>query len=224
MKLLVESNFDEVSAITEANASGGKDLYITGKYIQTEIVNKNGRKYAKSLLEGEVARYIAEKVSKNAAYGELNHPATPQINLRDASHRIVELYEQGNDYIGKSIVLNTPMGNIVKAIHEGGGIVGVSTRGTGSLKNVNGINEVQNDYRIATAADIVSDPSAPEAFVTGIMEGVDWVFDAQNGWVAQELAENIRNKFRSQKVISEEDKLRSFVMFLDRVRNVDITI
>ena len=183
---LIREEVEDVQIITEANENGEKDLFITGPFLQAEVVNRNGRKYPGHIMEREVARYIKEAVSKGRAVGELGHPQGPSINLDRISHKIVELRKEGNNYIGKAKILNTPAGDIARGLIKGGVQLGVSSRGMGSLKPRNGINEVQDDFYLATAADIVHDPSAPDAFVNGIMEGVEWVWD--NGLLkAQQL-------------------------------------
>lgn len=222
MKLITELNMEDVQVIEEAVSGGGmKNLYLQGTYLQSGIRNKNGRVYPPSILENEVNRYTRELINTGRAFGELNHPPTPQINLREVSHRVVELVKEGNNYIGKSIVLDTPMGNIVRGVINGGGVPGVSSRGMGTLKKTATHNEVCEDFRLATAADVVSDPSAPDAFVNGIMENVSWVFDDANGWRAQELAETVR---RSGKILTESQRLQVFERFLFHVRNVDSTL
>ena len=167
MKLISELT-ENVKYLVE-ESDGKKNLYIEGIFLQSECVNKNKRKYSKSIMEREVNRYRKEFVEQNRALGELGHPDGPQINLERVSHRIVSLKEDGNNYIGKALILDTPMGNIAKSLLEGGTKIGVSSRGLGSLKPVNGINEVQDDFYLATAADIVSDPSGPQCWVDGIM-------------------------------------------------------
>lgn len=176
MKLIREIN-EQVEFITESSIdeSGKKNLYITGPFLQTEVKNRNGRIYKRDIMSKEVDRYINQYVNKNRAYGELGHPDTPTINLDRVSHMIVELKQEGNDWIGKAKILETPMGNIARNLIEGGGQLGVSSRGMGSLKQENGANIVQDDFYLATAADIVADPSAPDAFVRGIMENKEWM-------------------------------------------------
>ena len=169
MKLIKEIN-ETISYIVE-EADGKKCLHIEGPFLVAEKVNKNGRKYLKETMAKEVRRYTEEYVNKNRAFGELGHPDTPSINLDRVSHMTINLREDGNQWIGKAKILETPMGKIAQNLIEGGAQLGVSSRGMGSLKNVNGINIVQDDFYLATAADIVADPSAPGAFVQGIMEG-----------------------------------------------------
>lgn len=220
MKLITEL-VEDVQVIAEDNKSGGKNLYIQGVFMQAGIPNKNRRIYPESILENEVNRYIAEDVSKNKAYGELNHPPTPSVDLERACIRICELKKDGGNYIGKALVLNTPMGGIVRGLIEGDCNLGVSSRGMGSLKKTGMIDEVQSDFRLATAADVVSNPSAPDAFVNGIMENVEWVHDEKNGWKALDIVEETRKQMHIKK-LDESQMLQAFQRFIDRVKNVDI--
>ena len=173
MKLIKEV-FDKIDFITE-ETDGKKQLYIQGPFLQCEKKNRNGRVYLKETMRKEVERYTNEYINKNRAFGELGHPDTPSINLDRVSHMIVGLHEEGNDWIGKAKILDTPFGTIVKNLIDGGAQLGVSSRGMGSLKSQNGVNVVQDDFYLATAADIVADPSAPDAFVRGIMENKEWM-------------------------------------------------
>ncbi len=177
MKLITEIT-ETVEYISEAKEAGGKDYFIRGPFMQANIKNRNGRVYPAEVLDKEVNRYVTENVHKNRAYGELGHPTSPTINLDRVSHMIKELTRDGDNFIGKAkIMTETPMGQIVKNLMDEGASLGVSSRGMGSLKNKNGAAEVQNDFYLATAADIVADPSAPDAFVEGIMEGKEWIWD-----------------------------------------------
>jgi hypothetical protein len=173
MKLIRELT-ESVQYLTEEK-DGKKTLYIEGPFLVAEAVNKNKRMYKEETMRNEVNRYNEEYISKNRAFGELGHPDTPSINLDRVSHLIVGLRQEGNAWIGKAKILETPMGNIARNLIEGGAQLGVSSRGMGSLKMENGINVVQGDFHLATAADIVADPSAPGAFVQGIMEGKEWM-------------------------------------------------
>ena len=173
MKLIKEIT-ESVQYITEEK-DGKKTLYIEGPFLVAEAVNKNKRMYKEETMRNEVKRYSEEYINKNRAFGELGHPDTPSINLDRVSHLIVGLRQEGNAWIGKAKILETPMGNIARNLIEGGAQLGVSSRGMGSLKMENGINVVQGDFHLATAADIVADPSAPGAFVQGIMEGKEWM-------------------------------------------------
>ena len=173
MKLIKEIT-ESVQYITEEK-DGKKTLYIEGPFLVAEAVNKNKRMYKEETMRNEVKRYSEEYINKHRAFGELGHPDTPSINLDRVSHLIVGLRQEGNAWIGKAKILETPMGNIARNLIEGGAQLGVSSRGMGSLKMENGINVVQGDFHLATAADIVADPSAPGAFVQGIMEGKEWM-------------------------------------------------
>jgi hypothetical protein len=176
VKLITET-IQNISYLKENREDGGKAYYIEGPFLQTEIKNRNGRFYRKEIMQKEVDRYIKEYVNTKRAFGELGHPDGPSINLDRVSHMIVGLKEDGNNYIGRAkIMTETPMGRIVKNLIDEGAQLGVSSRGMGSLKvNSEGVNEVQDDFYLATAADIVADPSAPDAFVRGIMEGKEWM-------------------------------------------------
>lgn len=190
MKLISES-VEHVKYITEAVEGGKKNFFIEGIFMQGGIANRNRRIYPKDTLVNEAKRYAKELVETKRAYGELGHPIGPTINLDRVSHRIVELKQIGEsgDIYGKAQLLDTPMGNIARGIIESGGVLGVSTRGMGSIKEgKDGLKEVQNDFFLATAADIVADPSAPDAFVNGIMESVEWVY-GKNGQLEKHVVE-----------------------------------
>lgn len=184
MKLIAEQVLN-VRYLTEDNGKGGKDHFIEGVFMQAERKNRNGRVYPHQVLSKEVDRYNREYVSKNRAFGELGHPDSPTINLDRVSHMITSLTPDGNNFIGKAKILDTPNGKIVKSLLDGGASLGVSTRGVGSLKPANGFQLVQDDFHLATAADIVADPSAPDAFVRGIMEGAEWVM-VNGKWTQQQ--------------------------------------
>jgi len=188
MKLICEVADDQaLQFLEEADASGGKKLYIQGPFLQAEQPNKNHRQYRIETLQREVKRYNENYVQKNRAYGELGHPQGPTINLDRVSHMIVKLEQSGNDFIGKAKITDTPSGNIVKALMGEGASLGVSSRGMGSLKDIgSGLSEVQDDYYLATPADIVADPSAPDAFVQGIMENKEWTC-VEGIWMEQHL-------------------------------------
>lgn len=216
MKLICET-IEDVKYITEKTESGKKNLYIEGIFMQGDIVNRNKRSYSTDILEKEVLRYSKALIEKGRAFGELGHPNGPSINLDRVSHIITELKRDGNNFIGKARIADTPMGDIARGIMESGGQLGVSSRGMGSLKeNKSGIMEVQDDFYLATAADIVADPSAPDAFVQGIMEGVEWVWD--NGILkAQKLEEakkQIDNAVASRE-LTQEKKLEIFERMLN---------
>ena len=174
---LIRERIEDVNYLTEATEDGKKDLYIQGPFLVAEQGNKNRRMYKIDTLQREVDRYVKEYVNTKRALGELGHPDTPSINLERVSHLITELKQDGNVFVGKAKILDTPYGNIVKNFIESGVNLGVSSRGMGSLvPGDNGLSVVQDDFRLATAADIVADPSAPGAFVNGIMEGKEWLF------------------------------------------------
>ena len=176
MKLITE-HVEEINVITEAKKDGnGKKFIIEGIFMQANKPNRNGRMYPRDILEAAVSKYDAEQVSKGRAVGELNHPEGPTINLDKVSHKITELKWDGNNVVGKATVLDTPMGKSVQGLLEGEGQVGVSSRGMGSLAKQGNVNVVNKDFML-NAVDIVQDPSAPEAFVNGIMEGVEWIYE-----------------------------------------------
>jgi hypothetical protein len=214
MKLITET-LDEVKYLTE-ESNGVKNLYIQGPFLVAEAKNRNGRIYEAHIMKREVGRYNEEYVDKNRAFGELGHPDGPSINLDRVSHLITNLTQEGNVWIGKAKILETPMGKIAKSLIEGGGSVGVSSRGMGSLVNKNGVNYVQPDFYLATAADIVADPSAPGAFVNGIMENKEWVWD--NGLIKEaEIASMKQAIIRAKQNQLEEIKLRQFESFLSKL-------
>jgi hypothetical protein len=174
---LIKEVVETCTLITENKLGKGKEYFIEGVFLQSEVKNRNGRMYPESTMDKEVARYMLEKVGKNTAYGELGHPDSPSINLDRVSHMIVDLRKEGTNYIGKAKIMETPMGNIARSLLEGGANLGVSSRALGSLRmNKEGVQVVQDDFMLSTAADIVADPSAPDAFVRGIMESAEWVF------------------------------------------------
>jgi len=214
MKLIKEVT-ETVSYLAEEK-DGKKSLYIQGPFLQAEVVNRNGRKYLKEVMQKEVQRYNENYVHKNRAFGELGHPDTPTINLDRVSHLTTELYQDGNNWIGKAKILDTPMGTIVKNLIEGGAQIGVSSRGMGSLKNINGINVVQDDFHLATAADIVADPSAPDAFVQGIMEGKEWML--VNGvWTEQDYFQAVSHIRKASQREIEQVSMRIFENFLKKL-------
>jgi hypothetical protein len=218
MKLITEL-VEEVKIFTEAKDGGKKNLYIEGVFLQGNIKNKNGRLYNTEILDKEVKRYINEYVAKNRAFGELGHPSGPTINLDRVSHQITELRKDGDNFIGKARISSTPMGNIVRGLIEDGAQLGVSSRGMGSLKqNKEGVNEVQDDFFLATAADIVADPSAPDAFVNGIMEGVEWIWNNKTLVVttAESIKQDIETSVRAMR-LDEEKKLALFNRFLNAI-------
>lgn len=219
MKLICEV-LEEVKLITEEKEDGKKDFFIEGIFMQADLKNRNGRIYPMPVMEKEVNRYVREYVDTKRAFGELGHPEGPSINLDRISHMITELKKDGSNIIGRAKILETPMGNIAKNIIQGGGALGVSSRGMGSLKDKNGIMEVQDDFTLATAADIVADPSAPGAFVNGIMEGVEWVWD--NGLLKAQQIELYKEEIekaaaKPNKRVLEEAMLRTWTDFLSKL-------
>ena len=196
VKLFTEA-VEEVQYITEAKEGGGKNYKIKGIFLQADIKNRNGRVYPMEILEKEVSRYNKKFINENRAYGELGHPEGPTVNLERVSHMVTELYPDGKNFIGEAKIMETPMGKIVKNIMNEGGKLGVSSRGMGSLNQKNGANYVRDDFYLATAADIVADPSAPNAFVEGIMEGKEWVWN--NGALIEAELVELRRKFDVKK-------------------------
>ena len=192
---LISEEINDVEYITEQKEGGKKDYKIKGIFMQADIKNRNGRVYPMEVLETEVGRYNKKFINENRAYGELGHPEGPTVNLDRVSHMVTSLKKEGNDFIGEAKIMDTPMGKIVKNIMDEGGKLGVSSRGMGSLEQKNGANYVKKDFMLAAAADIVADPSAPNAFVEGIMEGKDWVWN--NGSLVE--AELVRMKSRIER-------------------------
>lgn len=216
MKLITEV-FEEVQYLSEENDEGEKSYFIEGIFMQAEKPNRNGRIYPKGVLEREVNRYIKEYVNKNRAYGELGHPQGPTINLERMSHLIKEIRVEGNNFVGKAKIMDSPYGNIVKNLIKEGAALGVSSRGMGSLKRKNGINEVQKDFYLATAADIVADPSAPDAFVQGIMEGVEWIYE--NGVWSQKVLEGAKKEIEETSSANlETKKMQIFERFVNGLK------
>ena len=217
MKLIKEVN-EAISYeyIEEAAGSGKKSLFIEGPFLVSDRKNKNGRLYEFNTMKKEVHRYTEEYINKNRAFGELGHPDSPTINLDRVAILIKGLREDGNQWVGKAKVLDTPMGNIARQLIEGGAQLGVSSRGMGSLKNINGVNVVQNDFYLATAADIVADPSAPGAFVQGIMEGKEWML--VNGvWTEQDQSQAIQQVRQASKADIERVSLHIFENFMKKL-------
>jgi len=216
MKLITEHNDANLNYIVENNQSGGeKNVFIEGVFMQAEKLNKNRRVYPRDVLRGAVNKYVTEQVMSGRAVGELNHPDGPTINLDKVSHRITELKWVGDDVVGKALILNTPMGKIVKGLIEGGVRLGVSSRGMGTVENRNGSSSVKNDFILATV-DIVQDPSAPAAFVNGIMEGVSWIHE--NGIFKPQQIENYETEIRKATSSNlAEAQLRIFNDFLSNL-------
>jgi|TARA_B100001094_G_scaffold267133_1_gene270295 hypothetical protein len=215
MKLISEYNDYQMSpVIIEANEKGQKEYFIEGVFMQSEIKNRNGRVYPKEIMEKEVNRYRKEFVEKDRAFGELGHPEGPTINLDKVSHLITSLEEDGNNYVGRAKILSTPNGQIVRNLIDDGAKLGVSSRGLGSLEEKGGAQYVKGDFQLATAADIVADPSAPEAFVEGIYEGVEWIMS--NGILKAVDSESMRTQLRGAKLNKlEETKLNLWKRFVE---------
>ena len=219
MRLIKEFNQD-IKYLTEETKNKNKpNVFIEGVFLQSDLKNKNGRIYPREIMQREVARYVKENITTKRAYGELGHPDGPTVNLDRVSHMITSLREDGNNYIGKAKVMDTPMGKIVKELISEGAQLGVSSRGLGSLKERNGINEVQDDFMLATAADIVADPSAPDAFVNGIMEGKEWVF-VNGKWTEQDIEEAKATISSANSAHLEEEKLQVFNNFLQKLSKI----
>ena len=218
MKLIKEHTETVNYLIEEDKETGKKNYNIEGVFLQADIKNRNGRLYPTDILDKEVKRYVKENVKKNRAYGELGHPDSPTINLDRVSHMIKDLKLEGKNFVGKAKIMDTPYGKIVKSLIDEGASLGVSSRGMGSLKTTkDGSSEVQKDFMLATAADIVADPSAPDAFVRGVMEGKEWMF-VDGKFVEQDIdavKSSITKATRSQ---LEEAKLFAFAKFLKAIK------
>ena len=218
MKLIKEHTETVNYLIEEDKETGQKNYNLEGVFLQADIKNRNGRIYPVEILDKEVKRYVKENVKKNRAYGELGHPDSPTINLDRVSHMIKDLKLEGKNFVGKAKIMDTPYGKIVKSLIDEGASLGVSSRGMGSLKTTkDGTSEVQKDFMLATAADIVADPSAPDAFVRGVMEGKEWMF-VDGKFVEQDIdavKSSITKATRSQ---LEEAKLFAFAKFLQAIK------
>jgi len=217
MKLITEYTETDVQCILEKKEDGSKNHVIEGVFAMAESKNRNGRIYPKSILEGAVSKYVNEQVSKDRAVGELNHPDGPTVNLDKVSHKITDLKMEGNNVMGKARILDTPMGNIVKGLLEGGVQLGVSTRGMGSLERRGGTMYVKDDFVLNTV-DIVQDPSAPEAFVNGVMEGVEWIWN--NGVITAQEIEKIETEIkRAPRADLYETQVREYKNFLSKLKS-----
>ena len=215
MKLITEYVENNLETICEAKKDGTKNYFIEGVFMQSEKKNRNGRIYTKESLEKAVEKYVTEQVKTGRAVGELNHPEGPTVNLDKVSHKITDLHWQGNDVVGKASILKTPMGQIVEGLLEGGVKLGVSSRGMGSLVSKNGAQYVGDDFMLSTV-DIVQDPSAPSAFVNGVMEGVEWVWD--NGLIRQQDIEIIETEIKSAPAKDLQNvEIRAFKNFLSKL-------
>ena len=214
MKLISEEVQNAEYLVEENN--GKKEYKIRGVFLQSEIKNRNGRVYPTEVLVREVNRYTKEFINKNRAFGELGHPDGPTVNLERVCHMVKSLKQDGKDFIGEAKIMDTPYGKIVKGLIDEGAQLGVSSRGMGSLIQRNGVNYVKDDFYLATAADIVADPSAPDAFVEGIMESKEWVWD--NGVLKEKDIESWKNQVRAARQRSlEEAKLKVFESFLKKL-------
>lgn len=217
MKLIRET-IEHTKLITENKLGKGKDYFIEGIFLQSDLKNRNGRMYPEAVMDKEVGRYMESLVKQNRAYGELGHPDSPSINLDRVSHLIIDLRKEGTNYIGKAKILETPMGNIARGLLDGGANLGVSSRALGSLQmNREGVQVVQDDFMLSTAADIVADPSAPDAFVRGIMESVEWVF--VDGKFEQKQIEDTKKMIQStpSKRLTEAS-IAAFQNFLNNLK------
>jgi hypothetical protein len=216
MKLITE-NVETVKLIVEEKLGKGKEYFLEGVFLQSNLKNRNGRVYPKEIMAKEIKRYNEEYIKKNRAFGELGHPDSPSINLDRSAIMIKSLKEDGDNWIGKAKVMDTPYGKIVKNLIDEGAQLGVSSRGLGSLKMVNGTNLVQDDFMLATAADVVADPSAPDAFVNGIMENAEWIYNAATGsWM---LAEQIKRDIQTMSASEvAKNQAKMFNKFLNSLK------
>jgi hypothetical protein len=222
MSLLIKEIVEDVQYLREdilneeGEKTGKKNYFVEGIIMQGDIKNRNGRMYPREVLAKEMKRYNETYVEKNRAYGELGHPAGPTVNLDRVSHMFTELKQDGSNIVGRAKIMETPMGKIVKSIMDENGTLGISSRGMGSIKeNSKGILEVQGDFMLATAGDIVADPSAPEAFVKGVMEGVEWVYDvASSSWEVANTFDQIEEEIKQvARVSTKELEARSAKLF-----------
>ena len=216
MKLISEEAI-EVNFVTEEDDNKKKNYFIEGIFMQSETKNRNGRVYPKVILQKEVKRYTEKFINTKRAFGELGHPDGPTVNLERVSHMITELVEDGDNFLGRAKIMDTPYGKIVKNLIDEGAKLGVSSRGMGSLKPVqDGLQEVQNDFYLATAADIVADPSAPDAFVSGIMEGKEWVWD--NGLIKEkDIVEYQKRVERATEISRNKVRIEAFENFITKL-------
>ena len=216
MKLIAEYIESDLNVITE-KVNGKKSLVIEGVFMQADAKNRNGRVYPRPILEKAVEKYVKEQVNTGRAVGELNHPEGPTINLDKVSHKITDLRFEGSNVVGKASILKTPMGQIVEGLLEGGVKLGVSSRGMGSLVQKSGAMYVKDDFMLSTV-DIVQDPSAPEAFVNGVMEGVDWVWN--NGVLCAQQVEEIETEIKEARNMRSADvEIKAFKNFLSKLVN-----
>jgi len=225
MKLFREIN-EEVQILTEESDKGDKKYFIEGVFLQGNLKNRNGRVYPMNILDTEATRYSKNFIEQKRAFGELGHPEGPTINLERVSHMITSLHKEGDNYIGKAKVMDTPYGKIVKNLIDEGAKLGVSSRGIGSLEEKSGVNYVKDDFQLATAADIVADPSAPDAFVNGILEGKEWVYQAgllitKNTLHTEEMVEETQKELRKVRSVDprrlEEKAVKAFSRFIQNL-------
>ena len=215
MKLITET-IEDIEVLTEANTKGGKDYKIKGVFMQADIKNRNGRVYPVATLGKEVQRYTTEYINKRRAFGELGHPDGPTVNLERVSHMITSLKPEGKNFVGEAKIMDTPYGKIVKNLIDEGAQLGVSSRGMGSIQSSSQGNVVGKDFYLATAADIVADPSAPDAFVEGIMEGKEWVWD--NGVLKSKTVEEYKSEIeRARQTELTEVKSKVFKDFISKL-------
>lgn len=225
MKLFREIN-EEVEILTEETEKGEKKYFIEGVFLQGNLKNRNGRIYPMEILDKEASRYSKDFIEQRRAFGELGHPDGPTINLERVSHMITSLRREGENYIGKAKVMDTPYGKIVKNLIDEGAKLGVSSRGIGSLEEKRGVNFVKDDFQLATAADIVADPSAPDAFVNGILEGKEWIYEAgllvtRNASRAEEMVEETKKEIKKIRSVNpkvvEEKAVNAFSRFMQNL-------
>ena len=216
MKFLTERIDDPLSLLLEADSTGKKQLYIQGPFAIAEEKNRNGRIYKKDILEGAICKYDQDYIKASRALGELNHPPRLNIDYERATHMVTEMKQDGNHWIGKAKVLNTPMGNILRGLLESGVNVGVSTRGAGSITEANGIKHVGSDYFL-TAVDVVSDPSGPGAFVKGLMEGFEYILDERGQVVVEEIAAQAKADY-DKKTLTKARKVQLFQQLLEAIK------
>lgn len=218
MKLITEESQDIQYLVEEDKKTGKKSHYVQGIFLQAEIKNRNGRIYPRHVLQREVDRYNREAIATNRSLGELGHPENPSVNLDRVSHMITKLYPDGNNFIGKAKILDTPNGKIAQALLEGGASLGVSSRGVGSLRECNGVKMVCEDYHLSVAADLVSEPSAHEAYVQGIMENMDWWLDNAGEWRHRQLEHHRKLVREASKSELEAVALRVFENFIGKYK------
>ena len=215
MRLICET-LEDVEFICETAPSGTKNYFIEGVFMQANVKNRNGRIYPKAILQKEVLRYDQNYIKQNRAFGELGHPEGPTVNLERVSHMIQEINESGNNFVGRAKILDTPYGKIVKNLIDEGARLGVSSRGMGSLKPVGrNVSQVQDDFYLATAADIVADPSAPAAFVNGIMEGKEWIWD--NGILGEHQIARIEKQIKQSRKNLKKTQVDAFETFMSKL-------